>query len=122
MDEHRAERVSEAIREELSELIVYEMADPRVQRVDVTEVLLSPDLRHAHVRLHLEGDPQAQAECLEAISGARRYLRRQLAGRIRLHRLPELHFEPDRDSVFLRPRGPHEPSRRRSPRRAEYES
>lgn len=121
MDEHRSERVSEAIREELSELIAYEMQDPRVQGVDVTEVLLSPDLRHAHVRLHLEGDSQAQSECLEAISGARRYLRRQLAARIRLHRMPELHFEPDYAPASRFPEGQRGTGRRKNPRRHDYD-
>ncbi|MGQ9635205.1 MAG: 30S ribosome-binding factor RbfA [Bryobacteraceae bacterium] len=95
MDDRRSERVREAIREELSEIIAYEMEDPRVQSVEVTEVLLSPDLRHARVRLHLEGDEKGRAQCLAALSGARRFLRRQLAVRIRLYRTPELHFEPD---------------------------
>lgn len=95
MDDRRSERVREAIREELSEIIAYEMEDPRIQSVEVTEVLLSPDLRHACVRLHLEGDEKGRAQCLAALSGARRFLRRQLAVRIRLYRTPELHFEPD---------------------------
>jgi ribosome-binding factor A len=104
LDGRRSERVREAIREELSEIIAYELEDPRVQRVEVTDVLLSPDLRHAHVRLHLEGDEKGQAQCLAALSGARRFLRRQLAVRIRLYRTPELHFEPDLISGS-RPRG-----------------
>lgn len=95
MDDRRSERVREAIREELSEIIAYEMEDPRVRSVEVTEVLLSPDLRHARVRLHLGGDEKGRVQCLAALSGARRFLRRQLAVRIRLYRTPELHFEPD---------------------------
>jgi len=103
VDGRRSERVREAIREELSEIIAYELEDPRVQRVEVTDVLLSPDLRHAHVRLHLEGDEKGQAQCLAALDGARRFLRRQLAVRIRLYRTPELHFEPDLTSAGGRP-------------------
>lgn len=95
MDVHRSQRVSEAIREELSEIIGYEMEDPRITGVDVIEVFVAPDLRHARVRLHLEGDDRSQTECLAAIEGARHYLRRELATRLRLYRMPELHFEPD---------------------------
>jgi ribosome-binding factor A len=43
MDTHRAERVSEAIREELGEIISYELSDPRIGDAVVTEVLVSPD-------------------------------------------------------------------------------
>ena len=57
MDIHRPERVSEALREELSEMIAYELSDPRIGEAVVTEVLVSPDMRHAQVRLHLESNP-----------------------------------------------------------------
>ena len=95
MDQHRTERVSETIREELSEIIAFEMADPRIGTVDVTEVLVSPDMRHATVRLHLEGDPADRENTLLALGGARHYLRRELAVRVRLFRVPELRFEAD---------------------------
>jgi ribosome-binding factor A len=95
MDPHRAQRVSEAIREELSEIIAYEMSDPRIGLVDVTEVLVSPDMRHARVRLHLGGGSPGRQQTLLALEGARHYLRRQLTGRLRLFRVPDLHFEAD---------------------------
>ena len=69
MDQHRSERVSEAIREELSEIIGYEMSDPRIGPVDVTEVLVSPDMRHARVRLHLGGDEKSREATLRALEG-----------------------------------------------------
>ena len=95
MDQHRSERVSEAIREELSEIIAYEMSDPRISLVDVTEVLVTPDMRHARVRLHLAGDEPGREGTLIALGGARHFLRRELASRLRLFRVPELHFEAD---------------------------
>lgn len=95
MDTHRAERVSEALREELSELIAYELSDPRIGDTIVTEVLLSPDMRHAQVRLHLANNTAEQQETIRALDGAKRYLRRQLAERLNLYRVPELHFEAD---------------------------
>lgn len=98
MEQHRSERVSEAIREELSEIIAFEMADPRIGPVDVTEVLVSPDMRHATVRLHLAGDPAGREDTLRALGGARHFLRRELAGRVRLFRVPELRFEADLDA------------------------
>lgn len=95
MENHRAERVSEALREELSELISYELSDPRIGDAIVTEVLVSPDKRHAQVRLHLSPDLKAQKETILALEGARHFLRRMLAERLNLFRVPELHFEPD---------------------------
>jgi ribosome-binding factor A len=95
MDSRRAERVSEALREELGELIAYELSDPRVADATVTEVLVSPDLRHAQVRLHMSHEPALHQQTLAALEGARHLLRRQLAERLSLFRVPELHFEAD---------------------------
>jgi ribosome-binding factor A len=91
--DHRTERITEAIREELSEMIGYEMADPRVGSAIVTEVQISPDKRHALVRVRLPDDSAKAA--IEALSHARNFLRRQLAARLTVYRIPELHFEAD---------------------------
>jgi ribosome-binding factor A len=93
LDPHRAERVSESIREELEELIGYEMSDPRVGSATVTEVHLSPDFRRAHICLALDGTAQQQAATLKALAHAKPFLRHQLAERLQLHHTPELHFE-----------------------------
>ena len=102
MDPHRTERLAEALREELAELIAYEMSDPRVGDVTVSEVITSPDKRHAQVRIGLTGggDPK---QALEALDHARGFLRRQLAQRLETYRIPELHFEPD-VSITIGPR------------------
>ena len=98
MDSHRSERVSEALREELGELIAYELSDPRIGDAVVTEVLVSPDKRHAQVRLHLTTSLAEQKATIQALEGARHFLRRQLAERLSLFRVPELHFEADAGS------------------------
>jgi len=95
MDNRRAGRVSEALREELGEMISYELSDPRIGDAVVTEVLVSPDMRHAQVRLHMGTDLAAQKDTILALEGARRFLRHQLAERLNLFRIPELHFEAD---------------------------
>ncbi len=95
MDSHRAQRVSEALREELGEMISYELSDPRIGEAVVTEVLVSPDMRHAQVRLHMSEQKKAQADTIRALDGARHFLRHQLAERLNLFRVPELHFEAD---------------------------
>ena len=99
MENHRAERVAEALREELGELIAYELSDPRIGEAIVTEVLVSPDMRHAQVRLHLGAAQRERRETIQALEGARHFLRRQLAERLNLYRVPELHFEADVDAA-----------------------
>lgn len=92
--DHRTERISEALREELSELIGYEMSDPRVASVVVTDVHISPDKRHAHVQVGIPADGSSK-EVLQALEGAKQFLRLQLARRLEVYRIPELHFQAD---------------------------
>jgi ribosome-binding factor A len=93
LDPYRHERVSESIREELDELIAYEMSDPRVGSATVAEVLISPDYRKAVVRLALIGTPKEQAATLAALNHAKQFLRHELTERLQLFKTPELHFE-----------------------------
>ena len=95
VDPHRHERVAESLREELDELIGYELADPRVGSASITEVLLSPDFRQAHIRISLHGTPHEQEETLAGINHAKPFLKRELTDRLQLYRMPELHFEAD---------------------------
>jgi ribosome-binding factor A len=95
MDPYRAERVSEALREELDELIGYEMSDPRVAGLAVTQVLLSPDRKKAQVRLAMPAEEETRKQALEALEHARGFLKRELVTRLQLHRVPELYFAAD---------------------------
>ncbi|MBS1828133.1 MAG: 30S ribosome-binding factor RbfA [Acidobacteria bacterium] len=93
MDERRTKRVAEALREELIELIGFELSDPRLDGVQVVEVHLSPDMRVASVALDIPGDADAQVRALEAIQNAKSFIKRELASRMELFRMPELRFE-----------------------------
>jgi ribosome-binding factor A len=95
MDERRTRRVSEAVREDLIELIGFEMSDPRLLPVEVNHVDVSPDGRHANVGIGVRGDERVQRDAFEALEHARHYLRHELARRLSLRRVPELHFEHD---------------------------
>ena len=105
MDQHRRLRVSETVREELSELIGFEMQDPRLASVDVTDVQVGPDLKHAHVRVGIWGDEREKQAAIAALDHARHYLRHELARRLNLRKMPELHFEADPARRRRRARG-----------------
>lgn len=94
MDELRSRRVAETMREELSELIRFELDDPRVEGVEVTEVVVSPDMRRAEVLVVVSGTDEQQEQALEGLQAARHYLRRNLMQRLELFRMPELRFRP----------------------------
>ena len=94
-DPHRAERLADELRTQLSG-IVAEMGDPRIGLATVTGVELSPDLRHACVLVSVLGDEQAQRQSIRQLQAARHYVRRQLAQELALRFTPELTFELDR--------------------------
>ncbi|MDQ6706479.1 MAG: 30S ribosome-binding factor RbfA [Acidobacteriota bacterium] len=95
MDERRAAKVSEAVREELSEIIGFELNDPRIGGVDVNAVHVSSDMRHAQIKVGIHGGEKDQKAALAALDHASAYLRHELAARLDLGKTPELHFEAD---------------------------
>ncbi len=93
MDPHRAERLATALREELHKLINFELSDPRVGVLDVAAVELSPDGRKAVVRVLPGGSEPASDEQIQALTGAKGFLRRELAQALDLRQVPDLYFE-----------------------------
>jgi ribosome-binding factor A len=91
----RSNRVAEEIREELGSLLVREVRDPGVGFITLTRVTVSPDLQLARVYYTQMGDDKAKRETQRALERAIPFLRRQIASRVRLRRVPELRFEFD---------------------------
>ena len=96
----RPQRVGEQIREELSALLVSAVRDPRIGLATVTAVDVSPDLRHARIFVSVYGDAGTQAETLEGFVKAKPFIRRELALRLNMRRIPELHFELDQSAEY----------------------
>ncbi len=92
----RPERVGEEIRQELGVLLAREVHDPGIGFVTLTRVKVSPDLQLVRVYYTLIGDDRAKRDTQKALERATPFLRRQIGGRIRLRRVPELRFEFDR--------------------------
>ena len=92
----RTDRVEDLIRAELSEIILREVADPRVRMVTVTDVSVSPDLTNAKVSVSMYGSEEERADCLAGLRRASGFLRGHLGRRLTIRRTPELSFELDR--------------------------
>jgi ribosome-binding factor A len=92
----RLERLGGLFREELSELLLREVNDPRLARlVSITRVVISSDLRHARVDVSVMGDEEDKVSALEGLTAAAPFLRRKLINRVSLRRIPELSFRRD---------------------------
>ncbi|MDD2579721.1 MAG: 30S ribosome-binding factor RbfA [Clostridia bacterium] len=95
----RSDRVGDEMRKIIADLIQNEIKDPRMPALaSVTEVSVSRDLSHANVFVSVMGDEAAKARCLEALTSASGFIRRESGRRIRLRTMPELHFKID-DSI-----------------------
>lgn len=98
----RTDRVADLLRAEVSEVIRLEVDDPRVKLATASEVDVSPDLRHAVVRISvLDAEEEARRETLAGLRRAAGFIRGRLARRLRqMKRLPELTFELDRGAEY----------------------
>ena len=92
---HRGERLADQIRQELTELIEYEIKDPRVGLASVTAVELSENLRRVRVMVRVRGDDPQRETSLVGLEAARSFLRRELAQRLALRFSPAISFHLD---------------------------
>ena len=88
----RPERVGEQIRQELSQILSQQVHDPGIGFLTLSRVKVTPDLQLARVLYTVIGDEKQRKETQKALERALPYLRRQIASRIRLRRVPELQF------------------------------
>jgi ribosome-binding factor A len=88
----RPERVGEQIRQELSQIISQQVHDPGIGLLTISRVKVTPDLQLARVLYTVLGDEKQKKETQKALERAIPFMRRQIASRMRLRRVPELQF------------------------------
>jgi ribosome-binding factor A len=89
----RAERVSNLIRKEISELLQEQVQDPRLDGfISITEVTTSDDLRNTKIYISVLGDEQKKNDALKGFEAAKGFFRNQLSKRLLLRQVPELMF------------------------------
>ncbi len=92
----RGLRVADQIQRDLAEIIAFELKDPRVGMVTITEVQITPDYAHAKVFFTMLNDnKEAIQNTVNGLSKASGFIRGQLGRRLTIHTLPELHFVHD---------------------------
>jgi len=95
----RNERTSRLIQREISGLLEHQVNDPRLSTlISVTQVSLSPDLKHAKVYVSILGDEANKRDMLAGFNTASGFLRKELASHLRLKFTPQLSFHYD-DSI-----------------------
>ncbi len=86
----RVEKVQEAIQHEISNMLLHDVKDPRIQFVTITGVELTDDMSIAKVYVSLYGPDEKQEETWKALNKALGFMRSEIAKRIRLRFAPSL--------------------------------
>jgi ribosome-binding factor A len=94
-DYPRARRIADQIQRELADIIRFELKDPRVGMITLTDVEVSEDHAHAKVFFTMLADAPRAEEVRAALQHAAGFLRSQLARRMRLRTVPDLRFKYD---------------------------
>jgi ribosome-binding factor A len=96
MDYRRPDKVGGVIKEEISQMLLREIKDPRIGFVTITRVKVSKDLRFVKVYFSVLGDQLAREDSLRGLNSATGFMRRELGRRLRLRYVPDIVFSFDR--------------------------
>jgi ribosome-binding factor A len=88
----RAGRIAKRMQELLSELLLFQVTDPRLQGVYITDVDVDRELSTASIFVSALEGAEREAEVLDGFKHASGYLRSQLARQIELRTFPRLRF------------------------------
>ena len=98
MSSRRTKRISEAVKKEVSNIVLNDLNDPRVSFVTVTKVEISNDLKKAKIFVSILGNETTQETSLYGIKSARSFIQGKVARRLNIKYSPILSFHID-DSI-----------------------
>ena len=102
----RSIRLADLILRELANILLEEVADPRLEMVSLTGVKLNSDIKIALVTFTVGGGEERRKEALDGLNKAKGFLRSGLAKRLDMRSLPDLRFAHDdflEDMVYAKP-------------------
>jgi|SRR6187551_299440 ribosome-binding factor A len=91
----RPERLAEALKEEIAEVVGFELEDPRLETITVTDVEVAPDLRDAKVYVLVRGTEDEIAKAMKGLHHASEFVRQQVAMNLDMRFAPHVHFVRD---------------------------
>jgi ribosome-binding factor A len=95
MSKIRQQRTADQIQTIFSELLIRDMRDPRLQGLTITGVRIDRELQYADIYINALGDDSREKEVLAALDKAAGFMRKELANRLSLRTVPQLHFHWD---------------------------
>ena len=95
MNSRRMARASEAIRETVSTVVLFDLRDPRIKNVTVLSAEVSPDLRAAKIYVSIMGDAKVQSLAMHGLDSARGFIQSKIAERLQTKNTPIIRFVLD---------------------------
>ena len=92
----RSDRVAEAIKREVGDLLLRGVKDPRVHFATVTDVEVTHDLRDVKIFVSVMGPDTEKAETMAGLEAAKGFIRREIGRRVRLRFTPDIGFYLDK--------------------------
>ncbi|MCM8765460.1 MAG: 30S ribosome-binding factor RbfA [Candidatus Omnitrophica bacterium] len=96
----RAQKVAQAFKKEVSQIVHNELRDPGLGFITITHVEMTDDLRFARIYYSILGSEKDKEETAQALRRGERFIRKLLAQRIRLRFVPEIRFIPDSSGEY----------------------
>jgi ribosome-binding factor A len=91
----RLQRIADRLRRELSEMLIREISDPRLQQIFVTDVRVDKELAFADIYVSAVEGSERSEEIMAGLQSASGFIRRELAARVELRTFPRLRFHWD---------------------------
>ena len=91
----RLERIADRLRQELSEMLIREISDPRLKQIYVTDVKDDKELAYADIYVSAVEGVSRSAEVLAGLESASGFIRKNLAARVELRTFPRLRVHWD---------------------------
>jgi len=91
----RLQRIADRIRQELSEMLIHEISDPRLKQIFVTDVKVDREMAYADVYVSAVEGVSRSTDVLAGLETASGFIRRNLASRVELRAFPRLRFHWD---------------------------
>ncbi|MCI4626217.1 MAG: 30S ribosome-binding factor RbfA [Candidatus Magnetoovum sp. WYHC-5] len=90
----RSKRVKDLIREEVTDIILHKLKDPRLGFITITDTEITEDLKLAKVYVSVLKKKDSEV-VLKILNSARGFIKRELSSIVRLKHMPELEFFED---------------------------
>jgi len=88
----RADRVAGQIQKILSEILIKDIKDPRLDMATITGVKMSKDLKLARIYFTISGSNKSAEDASKGFKSAAGYLKRTLASQLGLRYMPDIAF------------------------------